>query len=359
MKRLLLALIPALMVFAGSAGAFAQNDQTTITTKTDPKLGTILADSRGMTVYLFTADMKENESVCVDKCAAFWPPVTVAGDVTLPAGVDGALSTFKRADGATQVAYNGIPLYYFAKDKDAGDAYGQNSGGVWFVVTPGLAFGATKSIVPIVTAKEDTKLGAILADSKGMTLYMFTKDPKKNKSACADKCETIWPPLTVKSKNDVLIAGQGLDGKLATFKRADGARQVSYNGIPLYYFAKDKDKGDAYGQGVGDTWYVVAPDAKFGESPVASPEATPEAAAVAIDIVNFAFSQASVEVAVGTTVTWTNNDSVAHTVTADDGSFDSSAIDSGKTFSFTFTDAGTYSYHCDFHPNMTATIVVK
>jgi plastocyanin len=57
-------------------------------------------------------------------------------------------------------------------------------------------------------------------------------------------------------------------------------------------------------------------------------------------------------------VTWTNNDSIGHTVTADDGSFNS-PVDPGKTFSFTFTKAGTYTYHCSIHPTMKATIVVK
>jgi len=364
MKRLLLVLVPALMVFVGSAGAFAQySDATTITTKDDAKLGTILADSKGMTVYLFTNDTKESESTCVDKCSTFWPPVTATGDVTLPAGVDGTLTTFQRADGTSQVAYNGIPLYYFAKDKDGGDAYGQNVGGIWFVVAPGTKFGATKPIAPIVTAKDDKKLGTILADAKGLTLYMFAKDVKENESTCVDKCATSWPPLTVKSADDVLIGGDGVSGKLATFKRADGSLQVSYNGIPLYHFAKDKDAEDVYGQGVGKSWFVVSPDAKFGVAPAASPEASgaataPAAGATAVQIAGFAFGPASVDVAVGATVTWTNGDSVAHTVTADDGSFNGN-VDPGATFSFTFTKAGTFTYHCSIHPSMTGTVVVK
>jgi predicted lipoprotein with Yx(FWY)xxD motif/plastocyanin len=368
MMRLLMALIPALLVLVTGATAVAQyssDPSATIMTKKDKSLGTILADSKGMTVYLFTNDTKENESTCTDKCATFWPPVTATGAVTLASGVDGALTTFKRADGTMQVAYNGIPLYYFAKDKDSGDAYGQYVAGSWFVVKPGAKFGEAKAIAPIATTKKDAKLGTILADAKGMTLYMFTKDVKENESTCVDKCATTWPPLTVKSDKDVLIGGQGVTGKLATFKRADGTLQVSYNGMPLYYFAKDKDAEDAYGQGVGKVWYAVTPDAKFGGTATASPEASPAAtaapaaAATAVTIANFAFDAPSITIAVGASVTWTNNDSVAHTVTADDGSFDSGNLDSGKTFSFTFTKAGTYTYHCAIHPNMTGTIVVK
>ena len=78
----------------------------------------------------------------------------------------------------------------------------------------------------------------------------------------------------------------------------------------------------------------------------------------AISIKNFAFSSSSLSVAKGTTVTWTNNDAVTHTVTADDASFDSGNIAPGATFSHTFTTAGTVAYHCNIHTNMKANIVV-
>jgi plastocyanin len=58
------------------------------------------------------------------------------------------------------------------------------------------------------------------------------------------------------------------------------------------------------------------------------------------------------KVSIGTTVTWTNNDPTPHTITADDGSFDSGAIMAGATFSRAFDRPGTYSYHCMFHPSM-------
>jgi plastocyanin len=65
-------------------------------------------------------------------------------------------------------------------------------------------------------------------------------------------------------------------------------------------------------------------------------------------------------ISVGTTVTWKNGSAVAHTATSDDGtSFDSGAIAAGGSFSFQFTKAGSYAYHCDIHPYMKGTIVVK
>lgn len=74
---------------------------------------------------------------------------------------------------------------------------------------------------------------------------------------------------------------------------------------------------------------------------------------------NFAFRPANLEVKVGSAVTWENRDSAPHTVTADDLSFDSKNLDQGKTFSFTFTKAGTYDYHCSIHPSMVGRVVVK
>ena len=83
------------------------------------------------------------------------------------------------------------------------------------------------------------------------------------------------------------------------------------------------------------------------------------AASVEIEIVNSAFSPAYLEIPAGTTVTWTNQDSIPHTVTGEDLMFDdSSMLDFGQSYSQTFTEPGTHSYHCGPHPNMTGTIVV-
>ena len=74
----------------------------------------------------------------------------------------------------------------------------------------------------------------------------------------------------------------------------------------------------------------------------------------------FGFSPKTLTVPVGTTVTWKNTTQVAHTVTSDNGaSFDSGIVPAGGTFTFTFTKAGSYAYHCDIHPYMKATIIVK
>lgn len=86
------------------------------------------------------------------------------------------------------------------------------------------------------------------------------------------------------------------------------------------------------------------------ENPSANPEIT---------IKSFAYTPSTLTIKVGTTVKWTNQDSVAHTVSSDSGLFDSGELSTGDTYSFTFSQAGTYGYHCTFHPSMIATIIVS
>jgi plastocyanin len=98
---------------------------------------------------------------------------------------------------------------------------------------------------------------------------------------------------------------------------------------------------------------------------VQNPAATPEAAAspenaetVAVSIFDFGFDGESVEVPVGTTVTWTNDGQVIHTTTSTDGLWDSKIMNTGDTFSYTFDEPGTFEYLCSLHPSMVGTIVV-
>jgi plastocyanin len=81
--------------------------------------------------------------------------------------------------------------------------------------------------------------------------------------------------------------------------------------------------------------------------------------AFAIEIKNFSFNPKEMDVPVGTTVTWTNLDSVAHTATADDGTFNSGNLNPGQSYSYQFDKSGSYTYNCTYHPGMQGTIVVK
>lgn len=93
--------------------------------------------------------------------------------------------------------------------------------------------------------------------------------------------------------------------------------------------------------------------------PTTQTGSSPTVAKNAVTIQNMAFSPASITVKVGDKVTWTNQDSVGHSATADDNSFDTDVLAQGQSGSTTFSKAGTYTYHCKVHPSMTATIVVQ
>ncbi len=108
--------------------------------------------------------------------------------------------------------------------------------------------------------------GEYLTDSQGRTLYLFEKD-QGGQSTCYDACARAWPPLVSEGSP---VAGRGVDKeKLSTIKRKDGSRQVTYGGWPLYYFVKDDEPGDAYGQdveGFGGEWYMVSPEGAKAEA---------------------------------------------------------------------------------------------
>ena len=101
-------------------------------------LGSILADSRGRTLYLFEAD-KGAMSACDGACANVWPPVTTTGKPHAGAGIAAAkLGTVKRGDGTTEVTYNGHPLYTYAGDTAAGQTSGQgldDFGAEWYALS--------------------------------------------------------------------------------------------------------------------------------------------------------------------------------------------------------------------------------
>jgi plastocyanin len=92
---------------------------------------------------------------------------------------------------------------------------------------------------------------------------------------------------------------------------------------------------------------------------IASNSSTSAANQTAVTISGFAFSPQTLTVAKGATVAWTNNDSTTHTVTSDTGVWDSGNLAQGKAFSYTFSQTGTFQYHCKIHSSMTAKIVVQ
>ncbi|MFM6851449.1 MAG: hypothetical protein ACKOVB_20345 [Terrabacter sp.] len=102
-----------------------------------------------------------------------------------------------------------------------------------------------------------SSLGTIVVDSQGMTLYMFDKDTKGGtKSACEGQCLTAWPPAMMGAAAPTLT---GVTGTVASIGTADGKKQLTLDGWPLYYWFKDTKAGDVSGQAVKGVWWVLDP----------------------------------------------------------------------------------------------------
>lgn len=99
-------------------------------------------------------------------------------------------------------------------------------------------------------------LGQILTDTNGMTLYTFKNDVANSGKSAAESLAGAWPPLTA---SGTPTKPTGLSGDLAVITRNDGKTQVTYKGLPLYFFVNDKKPGDTNGQNVGGVWFVAQP----------------------------------------------------------------------------------------------------
>src|SRR5438067_645148 len=133
-----------------------------VTTKTNARLGTILADANGMTLYTLTSGGRA--VACNATCASVWPPLELPPGTTTPTGaaeVTG-LGTAPGAAGTTQVTHDGLPLYRFSKDKATTDATGeglQSFGGVWHVVKLASSTATSGSGRSVVTTSTTSGTG--------------------------------------------------------------------------------------------------------------------------------------------------------------------------------------------------------
>jgi predicted lipoprotein with Yx(FWY)xxD motif len=110
---------------------------------------------------------------------------------------------------------------------------------------------------PTVNFFNDSKLGPRLVAANGLSLYSFAKD-SPGVSACTGACATNWPAYIV-SADFPLVLGEGVTGKLNTIDRVNGTHQVTYKGMPLYFWQTDTEAGDVYGYGIDKDWTVAKP----------------------------------------------------------------------------------------------------
>lgn len=134
-------------------------------------------------------------------------------------------------------------------------------------ITPPKSIRTGSKTVELNTA-ENAVIGTYVTDGAGRTLYRFDEDSAKPpKATCNGDCAKAWPPLLIKSPGKIFP--KGIDPKILGYvERADGTCQVTIDGWPVYYFAKDAKPGDILGQGVKGTWFAVDPKGgKTGKLP--------------------------------------------------------------------------------------------
>ncbi|TVR20876.1 MAG: hypothetical protein EA396_09400 [Anaerolineaceae bacterium] len=206
--------------------------------------GSFLVGPEGMTLYLFVPD----DANCVDQCLVNWPPLTVesADDITISQRLSGETGVFEREDGTLQVTYDDIPLYYFINDMMIGDVNGQGVNDVWYIINT-------------IGTRVTEEAGEYLVGPNGFALYLFVPDDAN----CVDQCLVNWPPLMVPVEGAITLSA-GLTGEIGFFDR-DGDLQVTYEGLPLYYFINDASPAEINGQGVNDVWFLITPDGEAVE----------------------------------------------------------------------------------------------
>ncbi len=239
--------------------------------------------------------------------------------------------------------------------------------------TAGESFGSDQA-VPVEVSETDVELSLsdLLAGPHAINIHQ-SAEAIQIYIACGDIGGRVID-------GDLLIGLQEIDG---SGHQGVARLETDDDGTEVYVYLADQGAGsEAEQEAAAPAAATTAPadaaaDAETpeaetpeAETPEAeTPEAeTPAAAAdaaaagqeVPVDIRDFAFSPNPVEIAVGDTVTWTNQDQVPHTATAEDrGVLQSGTISPGSSFSQTFETAGEFPYFCEFHPNMTGTIVVQ
>jgi predicted lipoprotein with Yx(FWY)xxD motif len=140
---------------------------------------------------------------------------------------------------------------------ESGGAYGGSSSSATTEASSEKSPPGAESGAAVLTVASAPKVGAILVDANGFTVYDFHKD-KGTTSSCYGGCEGVWPPVLTAGAPQ---SGEGASAsKLGTTKRKDGTRQVTYAGHPLYTYAADKKPGEANGNdysSFGAQWYAL------------------------------------------------------------------------------------------------------
>jgi len=219
-------------------------------------------DSKGLTLYTFTKDFKDtNKFTAADLGNNNVWPIYNATIASLPSTLNKSDFGTIQVAGRAQTTYKGWPLYYFGQDTKPGDTKGVDypAAGIWHIVNTSTA---AAPVQPTVMTRNDTKLGKILTDNQGRTLYFFARDTKGT-SNCTGNCLTRWPAFNVAQV--VVAENSGLSTADFGTVGSGATAQVTYKGRPLYYYSDHNDgvieaAGQTLGDKFGTLWYAAAPD---------------------------------------------------------------------------------------------------
>lgn len=222
----------------------------------------------GFALYTFDVD-PVGASACYglngDQCITAWPPLLADKGVK----TSYPLSILKLANGQSQWAYKGKPLYLFAGDTAAGETKGDNIGDVWHLATQQPAVFRIVQQVTRLSATGEVLLqsqagatsGTEIANKDQFTLYTFDAD-EQLKSNCNSDCAVNWPPFLADDRD-------AESGEFKKFARDNGLKQWAYKGKPLYFFQGDTEKGQTNGDGVNGSWHLIDMAEASQSAPVA------------------------------------------------------------------------------------------
>ncbi len=247
---------------------YVANGQILSATSTSEVLEQKRLNKDGFALYTFDVD-PVGASACYglngDQCITTWPPLLADKGVK----TSYPLSILKLANGQSQWAYKGKPLYLFAGDNVAGDTNGDEVGDVWHLATQQPAVFRTVQQLTRLSATGEVLLqsqagttsSTETANKDQFTLYTFDAD-EQLKSNCNSDCAVNWPPFLADSRDAEI-------GEFKKFARDNGLMQWAYKGQPLYFFKGDTEKGQTNGDGVNGSWHLI----DMAQAPAGAPVA--------------------------------------------------------------------------------------
>ena len=212
----------------------------------------------------------------------------------------------------------------------------------------------------------DKELDPLFNEESSETAGDATESFQSAVDTAQERYADVTPPADLQDEHDALIAAvDHFDEALAA-----AAEDVDPEAEPDAFFVvfEDEELGEADGevqaaycaiQDAADAAGVEADvGCNSGDGDGEDPAAAPPEETTENEIIEFVFTPVHMQVSVGDTATWTNQDEAPHTATADDGSFDTGNLDQGQSGEVTFDEAGTFTYFCEIHPDMVGAVTV-